>query len=124
MATKRPKNLNLLTIRLPVPALVSIMHRVSGALLFLSLPLWLALLWLTLSGDAHFQLAQQVLDMLLVKFILIVLAWAFFHHACAGIRHLALDAHFGLRLRYARASSIMVLILTGLLVIRFAVAIW
>jgi succinate dehydrogenase / fumarate reductase cytochrome b subunit len=124
MATKRPKNLNLLTIRLPVPALVSIMHRVSGALLFLSLPLWLALLWLTLSSDAHFQLAQQVLDMLLVKFILIVLAWAFFHHACAGIRHLALDAHFGLRLRYARASSIMVLILTGLLVIRFAVAIW
>ena len=41
MVRKRPKNLNLLTIRLPVPALVSIMHRVSGALLLMNLPLWL-----------------------------------------------------------------------------------
>jgi succinate dehydrogenase / fumarate reductase cytochrome b subunit len=54
----------------------------------------------------------------------VLLAWAFFHHACAGIRHLALDAHLGLRLRYARASSMMVLLLTGILLISFTVAIW
>ncbi len=124
MARQRPKNLNLLTIRLPVPALVSIMHRVSGALLFVSLPFWLAVLWLTVSGDSAYQLAQGLLHSLLVKLLLILLAWAFFHHACAGIRHLALDAHLGLRLRYARASSMVVLVVTGLLLIWFAVAIW
>jgi len=124
MVRKRPKNLNLLTIRLPVPALVSIMHRVSGALLFLSLPLWLLLFWLTVSGEQSYQLAQVFLHSLLVKLLLVLLAWAFFHHACAGIRHLALDAHLGLRLRYARASSMMVLLLTGILLISFTVAIW
>ena len=124
MVKKRPKNLNLLTIRLPVPALVSIMHRVSGALLFLSLPLWLLLFWLTVSGEQSYQLAQVFLHSLLVKLLLVLLAWAFFHHACAGIRHLALDAHLGLRLRYARASSMMVLLLTGILLISFTVAIW
>jgi len=124
MARQRPKNLNLLTIRLPVPALVSIMHRVSGALLFLSLPLWLLLIGFTLSGKAYFQLARFWLAMPVVKLILMLFAWAFFHHTCAGIRHLALDAHFGLRLRYARASSMMVLLLTALLLISFAVAIW
>lgn len=124
MVRKRPKNLNLLTIRLPVPALVSIMHRVSGALLFLSLPLWLFLFWLTVSSEQSYQLAQVFLHSLLVKLLLVLLAWAFFHHACAGIRHLALDAHLGLRLRYARASSMMVLLLTGILLISFTVAIW
>ena len=124
MARQRPKNLNLLTIRLPLPALVSIMHRISGALLFLSIPLWLFLLWLTVGDDSMFQLAQRLLHFSLVKLLLIALAWAFIHHACAGIRHLALDAHFCLRLRYARATSMMVLVLTGLLVISFAVAIW
>ena len=124
MVRKRPKNLNLLTIRLPVPALVSIMHRVSGALLFLSLPLWLFLFWLTVSSGQSYQLAQVFLHSLLVKLLLVLLAWAFFHHACAGIRHLALDAHLGLRLRYARASSMMVLLLTGILLISFTVAIW
>ncbi|MFM6978935.1 MAG: succinate dehydrogenase, cytochrome b556 subunit [Methylophilaceae bacterium] len=124
MVRKRPKNLNLLTIRLPVPALVSIMHRVSGALLFLSLPLWLLLFWLTVSSEQSYQLAQVFLHSLLVKLLLVLLAWAFFHHACAGIRHLALDAHLGLRLRYARASSMMVLLLTGILLISFTVAIW
>jgi len=124
MVRKRPKNLNLLTIRLPVPALVSIMHRVSGALLFLSLPLWLLLFWLTVSSEQSYQLAQVFLHSLFVKLLLVLLAWAFFHHACAGIRHLALDAHLGLRLRYARASSMMVLLLTGILLISFTVAIW
>jgi len=124
MVRKRPKNLNLLTIRLPVPALVSIMHRVSGALLFLSLPLWLLLFWLTVSSEQSYQLAQVFLHSLLIKLLLVLLAWAFFHHACAGIRHLALDAHLGLRLRYARASSMMVLLLTGILLISFTVAIW
>ena len=120
----RPKNLNLLTIRLPVPALVSIMHRVSGAFLFMLLPLLLWVLYQSLSGAESYQTAQSVLHHPLVKLICLVVTWAYLHHACAGIRHLALDAHYGLRLNYARATSRAVLIISGLLTLRMGIWLW
>lgn len=120
----RPKNLNLLTIRLPVPALVSIMHRVSGAFLFMLLPLLLWVLHLSLSSAESHQTAQSVLSHPIAKLICLAVTWAYLHHACAGIRHLALDAHYGLRLNYARATSRAVLIISGLLTLRMGIWLW
>ena len=120
----RPKNLNLLTIRLPIPALVSIMHRVSGAFLFMLLPLMLWVLNQSLANAEAYQLAQAVLRHPLVKLICLSVTWAYLHHACAGIRHLALDAHYGLRLNYARATSRAVLIISGLLTLRMGIWLW
>ena len=114
-AQNRPKNLDLTTIRLPMPALVSIMHRVSGAFLFLLLPLLLWALQQSLAGDQGYQQVLAIFKHPIVKLFLILIAWAFFHHACAGIRHLALDANLGLRLKYARASSQAVLLVSILL---------
>jgi succinate dehydrogenase / fumarate reductase cytochrome b subunit len=121
---KRPKNLNLLTIRLPIPALVSIMHRVSGAFLFMLLPVLLWVLHQSLANDESYQLAQAVLHHPLAKLICLAVTWAYLHHACAGIRHLALDAHYGLRLNYARATSRAVLIVSGLLTLRMGIWLW
>lgn len=120
----RPKNLNLLTIRLPVPALVSIMHRVSGAFLFMLLPFLLWVLQLSLSSAESYQTAQSVLSHPIIKLICLAVTWAYLHHACAGIRHLALDAHYGLRLNYARATSRAVLIISGLLTLRMGIWLW
>ena len=120
----RPKNLNLLTIRLPVPALVSIMHRVSGAFLFMLLPLLLWVLHLSMSSAESYQTAQSVLSHPIAKLICLAVTWAYLHHACAGIRHLALDAHYGLRLNYARATSRAVLIVSGLLTLRMGIWLW
>jgi succinate dehydrogenase / fumarate reductase cytochrome b subunit len=120
----RPKNLNLLTIRLPVPALVSIMHRVSGAFLFMLLPFLLWVLHLSLSSAESYQTAQSVLSHPIIKLICLAVTWAYLHHACAGIRHLALDAHYGLRLNYARATSRAVLIISGLLTLRMGIWLW
>jgi len=120
----RPKNLNLLTIRLPVPALVSIMHRVSGAFLFMLLPFLLWVLHLSLSSAESYQTAQLVLSHPIAKLICLAVTWAYLHHACAGIRHLALDAHYGLRLNYARATSRAVLIISGLLTLRMGIWLW
>ncbi len=120
----RPKNLNLFTIRLPMPALVSIMHRVSGAFLFLLLPLLLWVLQLSLSSDVSFEQAQAVLHHPLAKLICLSVTWAYAHHACAGIRHLALDAHYGLRLKYARATSRAVLIVSISLTLWMGVWLW
>ena len=120
----RPKNLNLLTIRLPIPALVSIMHRVSGAFLFMLLPVLLWVLHLSLADAESYQLAQAVLQHPIAQLICLAVTWAYLHHACAGIRHLALDAHYGLRLNYARATSRAVLIISGLLTLRMGIWLW
>jgi len=101
----RPKHLNLLRIRLPFPALVSILHRVSGALLFLALPLLLCAFNLSLRSAHDYGRVLDVLSAWPVKILLVGLCWAFFHHLCAGLRHLALDMHWGVGLKAARASA-------------------
>ncbi|MDD2885074.1 MAG: succinate dehydrogenase, cytochrome b556 subunit [Dechloromonas sp.] len=102
---KRPKNLDLTTIRLPLPGKVSILHRVSGAGLFLCLPL---LLWLfgdsLHSADSYAALKAHVAS-LPAKVILAGLLWAFVHHFCAGIRFLLLDLHVGIEKEAARKSA-------------------
>jgi succinate dehydrogenase / fumarate reductase cytochrome b subunit len=121
---KRPKNLNLFTIRLPINAVVSILHRASGMALFLVLP---ALLWalnaLVQSEQSYVQLSL-ILQHWLVKLFLIALSWAFFHHFYAGLRHLAMDVHWMTSLQKARLSSRMVLVLVVLTVVLFAAWIW
>jgi succinate dehydrogenase / fumarate reductase cytochrome b subunit len=109
----RPKNLNLFTIRMPVNALVSILHRVSGVALFLMLPLVLVLLQLSLSSADGYAIAQQVLNSVVIKLLVLALAWAFFHHFFAGIRHLAMDVHWATTLIKARFTSKVVLVLGG-----------
>ena len=121
---RRPKNLNLFTIRLPINAVVSILHRVSGVGLFLSLPLiLLAFQYSTRSVESYIALVN-LLDTWLSKLLLIGLAWAFFHHFFAGIRHLLQDIHWMTSLNNARLSSRILLGLVGLSSILFAWFIW
>jgi len=110
MSRPRPKHLDLTKIRLPVPAFVSILHRVSGAALFLFMPL---LLWLwqeSVASQQRFEQFRSVASHWAVKLVLIGLLWAYLHHLCAGIRHLALDLDIGTELAAARASSWIVLV--------------
>jgi len=109
MPTSRPKHLNLLEIRLPLPAFVSILHRVSGALLFMLLPLLLCLLASSLESPQSFAQFKSWVGHPLVKIALLGVLWAYLHHFCAGIRHLVMDMHIGLELASARASSYAVL---------------
>ncbi|MFM9913599.1 MAG: succinate dehydrogenase, cytochrome b556 subunit [Methylophilaceae bacterium] len=105
----RPKNLNLLSIRLPINALVSILHRVSGFLLFLVLPLVLWCLQQSLQSATGFEQVRMLLTHPLAKLVVLGLAWAFFHHFLAGLRHLAMDVHWGTAPTSARLSSKLVL---------------
>ena len=124
MLKPRPKYLNLLQIRMPVPALISIMHRASGAALFLLLPLLLTLFEASLESHRTFLRFKVVFSHWAIKLILIGLAWAFLHHLCAGIRHLALDMHYGMDLATARASSWAVLAISMILTLAVGVMIW
>ncbi len=110
MKKPRPKYLALHEIRLPLAGYASILHRVSGAGLFLMLPL---LIWLfQLSLDSTQQgsaLFAAVTGNILVKLILLGLLWAFLHHFCMGIRILLIDIHVGVEKQQAHASAIAVL---------------
>jgi succinate dehydrogenase / fumarate reductase cytochrome b subunit len=110
----RPVYLDLFRIRLPLPGWVSILHRVSGALLFVALPLGVWALSVSLSDEAGFRRMADAAAHPLSKLFLLVLIWAFVLHLFAGLRHLALDVHWGVSLRSARQSSIAVLLASGL----------
>jgi succinate dehydrogenase cytochrome b subunit len=110
----RPKYLSLAAllfeIRLPLPGWVSILHRVSGALLFVA-TLWLLfLLDRSLSSEAGFESVQRYASFPIVKAALLVLVWCYCHHFCAGIRFLFLDVHKGVDKATARLTSVVVIV--------------
>jgi succinate dehydrogenase / fumarate reductase cytochrome b subunit len=121
----RPVYLNLFAIRLPLPALVSILHRVSGALLFLiGIPLLLWIVQRSLASPDAWAQMRATLSSPIAKLVLIVLAWAYLHHFIAGIRHLLMDLHWGMDLKSARQSSAVTLVLAVLLTLAVAVKLW
>ena len=124
MHKKRPKYLNLLKIRLPLPGWVSILHRISGAVLFLFIPFLLWLLQASLGSAESYEGFKNALANPLVKLVLFGLVWAFLHHLFAGIRYLALDMQLGIELGPARASSTTVLIVSIMLTLLIGVRLW
>jgi succinate dehydrogenase / fumarate reductase cytochrome b subunit len=121
----RPKYLNLFEIRLPLPGLISILHRVSGAALFLfAIPLLLSMLGGSLRSEDTYNWWRELLAHPLAKLVAIGFAWAFLHHFCAGIRHLMHDAHIGVSLPAARLSAKLVLIISIALTLLFGAVIW
>jgi succinate dehydrogenase / fumarate reductase cytochrome b subunit len=100
---------DLIRYRLPVPGVLSILHRVSGALMVLLLPWTLWLLDLSLRSALGYQQLRQMVDGWLVKAVLAVLAWALLHHVVAGIRYLLLDLDLGVDRPSARRSAWIVL---------------
>ena len=107
-----PKHLDLMRIRLPLPGWVSIMHRVSGAALFLAIPLFLWLLDMSLTTEIGYEALREFLARGWVQLVLAALLWAYLHHFCAGIRYLALDLHKGVDLASARMSAAAVYVVS------------
>lgn len=113
MTKPRPKYLALHEIRLPLAGYASILHRVSGAGLFLMLPLLIWLLQLSLgSSQESAALFAAVTGNILVKLILLGLLWAFLHHFCMGIRILLIDIHVGVEKQQAHASAVAVMVVS------------
>jgi len=119
----RPKNLNLFTIHFPLPAIVSILHRMSGAFLFLCIPfvLWLLAFSLTDTGFANL---QQWMSTMIVKAILWIILIPFIFHFVAGIRHLLSDIHMGDTLKMGRIMSVLTFILSAVLVVLVGIWLW
>ncbi len=110
MTNKRPVYLNLLKIRLPLTGVVSFAHRITGVILFLSLPFAVYLLDLSIASPESFQRAQQILDQPVFIFVQILLLWSIAHHFFAGIRFLLIDAEIGVEKTQAQLGAWLVLI--------------
>lgn len=122
---RRPVYLDLLAIRQPLSAIVSILHRLSGALLFLvGIPLLLWGVQASLETPETFARFEAVAAHPLGKLVALGLAWAYLHHLLAGVRHLVLDLHVGLDLPSARRSAVIVFVLGLLLTLLVAVRLW
>jgi succinate dehydrogenase / fumarate reductase cytochrome b subunit len=125
LQNKRPKHLNLFKIRQPLPAVVSILHRISGALLFFpGIPLILYSLQMMLQSQQGFEALQDCLRDPVIKMALLFPIWFFLHHLCAGIRHLALDLHIGVMLPQARMGSRLVVAAGILLTALMGLILW
>ncbi|HEY2629574.1 MAG TPA: succinate dehydrogenase, cytochrome b556 subunit [Usitatibacter sp.] len=127
--TPRPKHyrpyydLNL--AHLPAAGLVSIFHRVSGALLFFPiLPSLLCFMYLSLGSEAGFEQVHGWFAHPLVKFAAIGVVWLYAHHFFAGIRYLLLDLHWGIEKSAARTSSFVVWVLGALATVLVAWRLW
>jgi succinate dehydrogenase / fumarate reductase cytochrome b subunit len=103
-----PVYLNLLRIRFPVGAVTSIVHRISGLLLFLSLPFAVYLLDLSLRGPDGYEEALSWLQNCWVEAGLVLIVWSLLHHLLSGIRFLLIDVEKGVSLQQARSSAWLV----------------
>lgn len=124
MINKRPKNLNLITIRFPLPAIVSILHRVSGLALFFLLPIFLWLFSYSLLSEQNFNTIQTFLSSPWMKFIIWVLLAPLCYHFVAGIRHLLMDMHVGETLKSGRMLARFTMIASIVLIILVGVWLW
>lgn len=124
MQKQRPKHLDLTQITLPVPGIVSILHRISGVLLFLSLPCWLYVFHQSVSSEASFEGYHGVVTHPWAKLALLGLLWAYLHHFCAGIRFLMLDMHKGTALPTARMTAKAVLVVSIVLTVILGGVLW
>ena len=124
MENKRPKHLALHHIKLPLPGFVSILHRVSGLILFLALPLLLLMLQYSLRSIETYTQLLSVLAHPLLKLMLLGLLWAFLHHFCAGLRYLAIDLRYISNLAQARNSSKAVMVVSLALTVLAGAKLW
>jgi succinate dehydrogenase / fumarate reductase, cytochrome b subunit len=121
---KRPINLNLFTIRQPIPAIVSILHRISGVVLFLLIPVMLWALETSLASQVSFNQLHDDFSQPLAKVLVWLFIAPFLFHFVAGIRHLLMDINIGIELNTGRLTAIVTAIIALILIILSGVYIW
>ncbi|WP_424192085.1 succinate dehydrogenase, cytochrome b556 subunit [Ampullimonas aquatilis] len=98
----------IIKYRLPLAGILSILHRVSGALMFLLLPFILYLFEQSLTSEISFANLKSIVEGVFAKLVILALSWAYLHHFCAGVRHLIMDNHIGVDKESAGKSAAVV----------------
>ena len=106
--------------RLPLAGIISILHRISGALLFLLLPFALVLFDQSITSERSFASFKAFVAGWFVKLVILALAWAYLQHFCAGIRHLFMDLHLGLEKQSGKQTAAAAIAISVVLWLAFA----
>jgi succinate dehydrogenase / fumarate reductase cytochrome b subunit len=125
LAKKRPefRNINALTdlptYRLPAAGIVSILHRISGLIMFLLLPLIVWMFDTSVSSEisfakfsAAFNVGLGFVPAVLVKVVVLGLIWAYLHHLIAGVRHVYMDVCHAVTKEFGKSSAVVTLVLS------------
>ncbi|MEX0738133.1 MAG: succinate dehydrogenase, cytochrome b556 subunit [Pseudohongiella sp.] len=124
MKDNRPKNLELQTLHFPLPAITSILHRISGVIIFVGVAVLLLLLAESLSSEQGFSNVQQWLTAPLVKFVLWAVVAGLLYHLIAGIKHLIMDMGVGETLQGGINGARLVVVVSAIAIIALGVWIW
>lgn len=124
MNKKRPINLDLVSLSYPPMAIASILHRLSGVVLFLLLPIMLFILGQSVQSEEAFIHVKSLLLHPCYKMIVWAFGAAMIYHLLAGIRHLLMDMGFGEHLNAGRNSAVLVIVLAVILTIFLGIWIW
>jgi succinate dehydrogenase / fumarate reductase cytochrome b subunit len=122
--SQRPVNLDLRTIKLPVTAYTSILHRISGVILFVGIAIMLYAMDKSLASEEGFGEVKACLTSPLAKLIIWGLLSALLYHMVAGIRHLIMDTGVGETLEGGKLGSKIVIAVSVVLILLAGVWIW
>ncbi len=124
MIDKRPVNLDIGTIKQPISAIVSILHRISGVALIAAIAILLGLLDYSLRSADSFAAVLTCLASVPMKLLMLAVLAAFIYHLFAGIRHLVMEFGIGESLEGGRKSAALVLVFTVIGVVLAGVWLW
>jgi len=120
----RPKNLDITTFKYPLPAITSLLHRLSGAFIFVGVALMLYLLELSLQSESGFALVLELLSNPFVKFASWAVLSGLLYHLIAGIKHLLMDLGYGESLKGGFVGACLTLALSAVSIAIAGVWIW
>jgi len=122
--SKRPVNLDLSKFHFPLPAITSILHRVSGIIIFVGVAFMLYGLQLSLSGEEGFSHVSELLNGFFAKLIIWGIMSALLYHLVAGIKHLFMDMGIGEELESGRLAAKITIVVSVILIILAGVWVW
>ena len=124
MRKERPINLDLTTVKMPVIAIASILHRVSGIIVFIALAIFLTLLHFSLTSAEGFQQVQGYFDLFIVEFVFWGALTGLAYHSVFGIRHMIQDLGYWEELESASLSAQVGFVITIALSILAGILVW
>jgi succinate dehydrogenase / fumarate reductase cytochrome b subunit len=122
--SQRPVNLDLRTIKLPITAYTSILHRASGIILFVGLAIMLYALDKSLASEEGFAQVKACMTSPIAKLVIWGLLSALLYHLVAGVRHLVMDMGVGETLEGGKLGSQIVLAVSAVIIVLVGVWIW
>lgn len=124
MKQNRPKNLNLATVKFPITAISSILHRITGVVLFFALPLLLWALQKSFNPEGFVELKDHLNHSFICQFILWAILASLAYHVIAGVRHLFMDMGLGESYEGGKRGAIAVLVLSAVAAVLLGVWVW